>query len=72
MPDQAQILARNFSMYLGITYEQSSSSNLNSDSFYNMFTLINPMGQVVFQYQKALPVVGVEADVVPGDSVLVK
>ncbi|KAG0201930.1 hypothetical protein BGX33_010010 [Mortierella sp. NVP41] len=64
----ARNISTTYGLYLGITYSQ-----YDDDSFImnkNMFTLFDPKGQILFEYQKAHPVIMVETTTIAGPNKL--
>jgi len=72
MTDQFLNVAKNISstygIYLGVTYSQFLDEQLVQSK--NMFTLVDPKGEIAFIYQKAHPVTMVETTVTAGPNVL--
>lgn len=72
MTDQFLAVAKNISttygIYLGVTYSQFLDAQLIQSK--NMFTLLDPNGEIAFMYQKAHPVTMVETTVTAGPNVL--
>eukprot|EP00457_Paulinella_chromatophora_P008304 gb/GEZN01008335.1/.p1 GENE.gb/GEZN01008335.1/~~gb/GEZN01008335.1/.p1 ORF type:complete len:325 (-),score=17.71 gb/GEZN01008335.1/:346-1320(-) len=67
---RSQKLAQKYSVYLAITYALVLNDT-DSPNEKNMLTLIGPQGDILFEYQKAHPVVlGVEENVIPGPKVI--
>ncbi|KAF9906798.1 hypothetical protein BX616_000624 [Lobosporangium transversale] len=66
--DKARNISTTYGIYLGVTYAEYVDSALVQNK--NMFTVFDPRGQVVIEYQKAHPVTMVETTVIAGPNVL--
>jgi len=65
----AKDIAKAFSVYVAVAYEWFNAIP-DSHKKKNMLTLIDPNGEIRFEYQKAYPVFIGEADVQPGPKVI--
>ncbi|KAF9436539.1 hypothetical protein BGZ76_003661 [Entomortierella beljakovae] len=63
---QARNITTTYGIYLGVSYMQYYDNSTGR----NMFTLLDPTGQVVMDYQKGYPVPLIEIGIIPGPRII--